>query len=74
VLVLTLKEGDVLQIGPTDDGPTIYIIVRRVKGRSVRLVIKAPRDTHPALRIKAGDAAKLLQQQEEPDQPGRHKK
>ncbi len=45
MLVLTQKEGEVLQIG--DD---IKIYIKRVKGNWVRLCIDAPREI-PLLRI-----------------------
>ncbi len=45
MLVLTQKEGEVLQIG--DD---IKIYIKRVKGNWVRLCIDAPREV-PLLRI-----------------------
>ena len=50
MLVLTQKEGEILQIG--DD---IRIYIKRVKGNWVRLCIDAPRDV-ALLRI-AGDKA-----------------
>jgi carbon storage regulator len=45
MLVLTQKEGEILQIG--DD---IKIYIKRVKGNWVRLCIDAPREV-PLLRI-----------------------
>jgi carbon storage regulator len=45
MLVLTQKEGEILQIG--DD---IKIYIKRVKGNWVRLAIDAPREV-PLLRI-----------------------
>jgi len=45
MLVLTQKEGEILQIG--DD---IKIYIKRVKGNWVRLAIDAPREI-PLLRI-----------------------
>ncbi len=50
MLVLTQKEGEVLQIG--DD---IKIYIKRVKGNWVRLCIDAPREI-PLLRIPADKA------------------
>jgi carbon storage regulator len=47
MLVLTQKEGEVLQIG--DD---IKIYIKRVKGNWVRLCIDAPREV-PLLRVPA---------------------
>ena len=39
MLVLTQKEGEVLQVGPD-----VRILIKRVKGNWVRLCIEAPRD------------------------------
>ena len=50
MLVLTHKEGEVLQIG--DD---IRIHVKRIKGNWVRLCIDAPRDVE-LRRLSAGEA------------------
>jgi carbon storage regulator len=47
MLVLTQKEGEVLQIGSD-----IRIYIKRVKGNWVRLCIDAPREV-PLLRIPA---------------------
>ena len=48
MLVLTQKEGEVLQVG---DNVRIYI--KRIRGNQVRLCIDAPRDV-TLLRIPAG--------------------
>jgi carbon storage regulator len=50
MLVLTQKEGEILQIG--DD---IKIYIKRVKGNWVRLAIDAPREI-PLLRIPVDKA------------------
>jgi carbon storage regulator len=50
MLVLTHKEGEVLQIG--DD---IRIHVKRIKGNWVRLCIDAPRDVE-LRRLSVGEA------------------
>jgi carbon storage regulator len=60
MLVLTQKEGEILQIG--DD---IRIHIKRVKGNWVRLCIDAPREV-PLLRIPVDKAAAL-----DPDESGR---
>jgi carbon storage regulator len=41
MLVLTQKEGEVLQVGPD-----VRIYIKRIKGNWVRLCIDAPRDVH----------------------------
>ncbi len=53
MLVLTQKEGEILQIG--DD---IRIYIKRVKGNWVRLCIDAPREV-PLLRIPVEKAEEL---------------
>lgn len=66
MLVLTQKEGEVLQIG--DD---IRIYIKRVKGNWVRLCIDAPREI-PLLRIpadKAREEGKPADKPEEPESP-----
>lgn len=55
MLVLTQKEGEILQIG--DD---IRIHIKRVKGNWVRLAIDAPRDV-ALLRIPAEKADEVAQ-------------
>lgn len=50
VLVLTHKEGEVLQIGPD-----VRIHVKRIKGNWVRLCIEAPRDVE-LVRLTAEQA------------------
>ncbi len=52
MLVLTQKEGEVLQIG--DD---VRIYIKRVKGNMVRLCIDAPREI-PILRVPQGNSGK----------------
>ncbi len=52
MLVLTQKEGEILQIG--DD---IKIYIKRVKGNWVRLCIDAPREI-PLLRIPVDKSAR----------------
>jgi carbon storage regulator CsrA len=49
MLVLTQKEGEVLQVGPD-----VKIYIKRIKGNWVRLCIDAPRDVH-LQRIPAQD-------------------
>ena len=51
MLVLTQKEGEILQIGED-----IKIYIKRVKGNWVRLCIDAPREV-PLLRIPVEKAA-----------------
>ena len=51
LLVLTHKEGEVLQIGPD-----VRIHVKRIKGNWVRLCIDAPRDVK-LKRLSAEEAA-----------------
>ncbi len=41
MLVLTQKEGEVLQVGPD-----VRIYIKRIKGNWVRLCIDAPREVH----------------------------
>jgi carbon storage regulator len=62
VLVLTQKEGEVLQIG--DD---IRIYIKRVKGNWVRLCIDAPREV-PLLRIPAEKVRDEGRAGEKPDE------
>ncbi|MEE2829236.1 MAG: carbon storage regulator [Myxococcota bacterium] len=59
MLVLTQKEGEVLQIG--DD---IRIYIKRVKGNMVRLCIDAPREI-PLVRVPASKVDRPLQRASE---------
>ena len=52
MLVLTHKEGEVLEIGSD-----IRIHVKRIKGNWVRLSIEAPREV-PLRRLSAAEVAK----------------
>jgi carbon storage regulator CsrA len=56
MLVLTQKEGEVLQVGPD-----VRIYIKRIKGNWVRLCIDAPRDVHlqriPAHEVVDGGRA-----------------
>jgi carbon storage regulator CsrA len=56
MLVLTQKEGEVLQVGPD-----VRIYIKRIKGNWVRLCIDAPRDVHlqriPAHEVVDGTRA-----------------
>jgi len=61
VLVLTQKEGEILQIG--DD---IKIYIKRVKGNWVRLCIDAPREV-PLLRIPVEEARKQSNRSKDED-------
>ena len=61
MLVLTQKEGEILQIG--DD---IRIYIKRVKGNWVRLCIDAPREI-PLLRIPADKAREESKRAEKPE-------
>ena len=51
LLVLTHKEGEVLEIGPD-----VRIHVKRIKGNWVRLCVDAPRDVK-VTRLSAAEAA-----------------
>jgi len=51
MLVLTQKEGEVLQVGEN-----VRIYIKRIRGNQVRLCIDAPRDV-TLLRIPAGQPA-----------------
>ena len=64
MLVLTQKEGEVLQIG--DD---IRIYIKRVKGNWVRLCIDAPREV-ALLRIPADKARDGSKTGDPSDSPG----
>jgi len=57
MLVLTQKEGEVLQVGEN-----VRIYIKRIRGNQVRLCIDAPRDV-TLLRIPAGQETA-----EEPDE------
>jgi len=59
VLVLTHKEGEVLEIGSD-----VRIHVKRIKGNWVRLCIEAPRDV-PLRRLSAEEAAAELSNDED---------
>lgn len=68
MLVLTQKEGEVLQLG--DD---IRIYIKRVKGNMVRLCIDAPREV-AIVRVPAVPARRPLNRvadHDESDDPGR---
>ena len=67
MLVLTQKEGEILQIG--DD---IRIYIKRVKGNWVRLCIDAPRDV-PLLRI-VGEKAETSGDKKRGRRPGGQQK
>ena len=58
MLVLTQKEGEVLQLG--DD---IRIYIKKVKGNMVRLCIDAPREV-PILRVPATPSRRPFQRPE----------
>ena len=57
MLVLTHKEGEILEIGPD-----VRIYVKRIKGNWVRLCIDAPKDV-TLRRLTAEEAA----QEDEPE-------
>ena len=56
MLVLTHKEGEVLEIGSD-----VRIHVKRIKGNWVRLCIEAPRDV-PLRRLSAAEVAQRDEQ------------
>jgi carbon storage regulator len=58
MLVLTQKEGEILQVG---DNVRIYI--KRIRGNQVRLCIDAPREV-TLLRIPAGQQPELEEEDE----------
>ncbi len=65
MLVLTQKEGEVLQVGPD-----VRIYIKRIKGNWVRLCIDAPRDVH-LQRIPAHEVAEATRGSREGTTPVR---
>lgn len=63
MLVLTQKEGEILQIGEN-----VRIHIKRVKGNWVRLCIDAPREI-TLQRIPADKAREQAEEQERVPQP-----
>lgn len=63
MLVLTPREGEILEFGPD-----IRVHVKKVKGNAVRLAIEAPNHVR-ITRIGSADRNPLAEDEDEPIQP-----